>query len=126
MNKVYVQVEITLLLLMFIILCGDKIFTFGKSEAEELANKLHIKLGTSQLCILFAGILQFIFCAILLYGIWSLNSYSIHFGTISLTILSIIVTLIFYTFPFKKLPFLCNLVNLCNLILLSYICLNDN
>lgn len=130
MKKEIVQVVSTLLLLMFVISGGDKVFTLGKSEAGRLMNKLSTSFNTSfsisQMLVLFAGIWELISCVILLYGIWSLNSKFITIGSISLAVFTILATLIFYTFPFKKLPFLSNLTTLCALILLPYICLSDN
>ena len=133
MKQEIVQVVSTLLLLMFVISGGDKVFTLGKSDAERVMSKLSklniqfsTSFSTSQMLVLFAGLWELISCAILLYGIWSLNSKFIMIGSISLAVFTILATLIFYTFPFKKLPVLSNLTTLCALILLPYICLSDN
>ena len=117
-----VKITSSLLILMFIISGISKIITFGDNESKRLSKKINIGKNYSQSIVFLAGIWEFISSIILLIGIWNFNKILIHYGSLSLIIFTIIATLIFYTMPFKHLPFLSNLTTICALLLLPYIC----
>ncbi len=117
-----VKITSSLLILMFIISGISKIITFGANESKRLSKKMNLAKNYSQSIVFFAGIWEFISSIILLIGIWNFNKTLIYYGTLSLIIFTIIATLIFYTKPFKHLPFLSNLTTICALLLLPYIC----
>lgn len=119
-----VKITSSLLILMFIISGISKITSFGANESKRLSKKINIPFlkNYSQIIVFLAGIWEFISSVILLVGIWNFDKTLIHFGSLSLIIFTIMATLIFYTVPFKHLPFLSNLTTICALLLLPYIC----
>ena len=122
MKTTSVKITSSLLILMFIISGISKITTFGANESKRLSKKINIPKNYSQLIVFLAGIWEIISSIILLIGIWNFNKTLIHYGSLSLIIFTIMATLIFYTLPFKHLPFLSNLTTICALLLLPYIC----
>ena len=122
MKTTSVKITSSLLILMFIISGISKIITFGSNESKRLSKKINITKNYSQSIVFLAGIWELISSIILLIGIWNFNKTLIHYGSLSLIIFTIMATLIFYTMPFKHLPFLSNLTTICALLLLPYIC----
>ena len=122
MKVTSVKITSSLLILMFIISGISKITSFGANESKRLSKKINIPKNYSQSIVFLAGIWELISSIILLIGIWNFNKTLIHYGSLSLIMFTIIATFIFYTVPFKHLPFLSNLTTICALLLLPYIC----
>ncbi len=122
MKVTSVKITSSLLILMFIISGISKITSFGANESKRLSKKINIPKNYSQSIVFLAGIWELISSIILLIGIWYFNKTLIHYGSLSLIMFTIIATFIFYTVPFKHLPFLSNLTTICALLLLPYIC----
>ena len=109
---------------MFIVSGLTKFFTLGKSESKRLSKKLfNLDKTFSQFIVFGAGLWELIASIIILYGIWYSNKSFLHYGSLMLIIFTIIATVIFYTKPFKYLPFLSNLTTTCALFLLPFICI---
>ena len=129
-NDDLVKLISSLLILMFLVSGISKVFSFGKLESSRLTKKLNnfnIKNVNSELFVFLAGIWELLSCMIILYGLFiekDLNKRQlyINIGAISLVIFTVIVTLVFYTYPFKHLPFLSNLTTICGLLLLLFVC----
>jgi len=129
-NENLVKLISSLLILMFAVSGVTKVFSLGKLESSRLTTKLNnfnIKNVNSQMLVFLAGLWELISCAIILYGLFiEKNSEKrqnyINIGAISLVIFTVLVTLVFYTYPFKHLPFLSNLTTICGLLLLLFVC----
>ena len=69
MNKIFIQIVSSLLILMFVISGLSKIITLGHSESHRLSKKLNINKDLSQLIVFIGGLWEIISSIILLYGI---------------------------------------------------------
>lgn len=125
MKELSIKIASFFLILMFIVSGLTKIFSLGKSESKRLSKKLfNLNINYSELLVFLAGCYEIVSCICILYGIWFNKKLFLNFGSLLLILFTIVVTLIFYTNPFKYLPFLSNLTTLSALFLLPYVCIN--
>ena len=120
----YVQIIMSLLILMFILSGISKVFT--GSEAGKLGNKLPFLGDYSEIVVRLAGLWELIGSVMILYGVWYDDEVQLYRGSMMLAVFTILATLIFYVSPLKPIPLLSNLTTLCGLLLLPYVDLDKN
>lgn len=110
--------------LMYIWSGVSKILSMGQQEAGRLAGKLPmVPKNLIPLIILAAGIWELVAASSAIYASFEPKKYQLlgSISTMSLTVFTILASLIFYTFPFKTIPFLANLTAIGGLLTLSQI-----
>lgn len=109
--------------LMFKVSGTAKILNFNspKSEGLRLSKALNITLSTSENLVLIAGIFELVMTGMVIYGIYHDKSY-LKPGVYGLMAFTALVTIVFYTSPFKYKPFLSNISVLTGLYLILRVC----
>jgi len=109
--------------MMFKVSGTAKILNFNspKSEGLRLSKAINTTLSTSENLVLIAGIFELVMTGMVIHGIYNDKSY-LKPGVYGLMAFTALVTLVFYTSPFKYKPFLSNLSVLTGLYLILRVC----
>jgi hypothetical protein len=117
------KLAVVMFVMMFKVSGTTKILNFNspKSEGLRLSKVLNTTLSTSENLVLIAGIFELVMTGMVIYGIYHDKSY-LKPGVYGLMAFTALVTLVFYTSPFKYKPFLSNLSVLTGLYLILRVC----
>ena len=114
---------VVIFVLMFIISGSSKLLNFNTpaSEGARLAKAINFSLASSENLVLLAGIFELVMSGMIIYGVYREKRY-LKPGVYGLMAFTALVTLIFYSSPFKYKPFLSNLSVLTGLYLMLGVC----
>ena len=118
------EILATFLVAMFLFSGFTKVISMGKSEAHRLTNRYDTSETQSAIVVFLGGLWELIGALLVLYGVWYHQARSdekpfVVLGCKLLALFTVAATLMFYTYPFKQLPFLSNMTSIAGLLLLA-------
>lgn len=123
MEREQLNLAVVMFVLMFIISGGNKVLNFNTPESEgaRLSKVIKISLDNSEKLVLLAGLFELVMAGMIIYGVYHDKQY-LKPGVYGLMAFTAVVTLVFYSSPFKYKPFLSNLSVLTGLYLMLRVC----
>ena len=94
------------------------------SEAERFSKRTGVCLPNSARLVFLAGLVELFGAFLILRGVWSskMNLTDVRKGSHILAGFTVLATLIFYTYPFRPIPFFSNVTTATAVLLLPMAC----
>jgi len=123
MDRAHLNFAVVMFVLMFIISGGSKLLNFNTpaSEGARLSKAINFSLDNSEKLVLLAGLFELVMAGMIIYGVYHEKHY-LKPGVYGLMAFTAVVTLVFYSSPFKYKPFLSNISVLTGLYLMLRVC----
>lgn len=123
MDSAHLNLAVVLFVLTFIVSGCSKLLRFNTtiSEGPRLSRAIGVSFANGERLVLLAGLFELVMAAMIIYGVYHEKRY-LKPGIYGLMAFTAIVTLVFYSNPFKYKPFLSNLSVLTGLYLMLRVC----